>query len=118
MMPRLPFGRLVLASAFAVLSLLISPIGIKLITGREDLTFRVTVVVLCFTAFFLVLAIAIASVGRLRQLTFYVLVIMLPAIFLAVLEPAAIALHLADRVALAEDNSVYDRRGRWPAYLM
>jgi len=117
-MSRLFAGRLILALAFAALSLLISPIGIKLITGREDLTFRVTLVALCFAAFLLVLAIAIASIGRLRQLMFYALVIMLPAIFLAVLETAAIALHLADRVALLEDNSVYDRRGRWPAHLM
>jgi lysophospholipase L1-like esterase len=117
-MPRSFIGRLVIASAFAVLSLLMSPIGIKLITGREDLTFRVNLVGLCFAAFLLVLAIAIASIGRLRQLMFYVLAIMLPAIFLAVLETAAIAVHLADRVALAEDNSVYDRPGRWPAHLM
>jgi len=117
-MPRFFIGRLILALAFTVLSLLISPIGIKLITGREDLTFRVTLLGLCFAAFLLVLAIAIASIGRLRQLMFYVFAIMLPVIFLAVLETAAIALHLADRVALAEDNSVYDRRGRWPAHLM
>ena len=117
-MQRFFIGRLILALAFAVLSLLISPIGIKLITGREDLTFRVSLLGLCFAAFLLVLAIAIASIGRLRQLMFYVFVIMLPVIFFAVLETAAIALHLADRVALAEDNSVYERRGRWPAHLM
>src|SRR5262245_27432281 len=111
-------GRLIPALAFAVLTLLISPVGIKLLTGREDLSFRVTLLGLCFAAFLLVLAIAIASIGRLRQLMFYVLVIMLPAIFLALFETAAIALHLAGRVALAEDNSVYDRRGRWPAHLM
>src|SRR5262245_39738851 len=114
-----PFvSRLIPALVFAALSLLISPIGIKLITGREDLTFRVTLIGMCFAAFLLALAIAIASIGWLRQLMFYVLLIMLPAIFLAVLETAAIALHLADRVALLEDNSVYDRRGRWPAHLM
>ena len=117
-MQRFFIDRLILALAFAVLALLISPIGIKLITGREDLTFRVTLLGLCFAAFLLVLAIAIASIGRLRQLMFYVFVIMLPVIFFAVLETAAIALHLADRVALAEDNSVYERRGRWPAHLM
>ena len=117
-MQRFFIDRLILALAFAVLALLISPIGIKLITGREDLTFRVSLLGLCFAAFLLVLAIAIASIGRLRQLMFYVFVIMLPVIFFAVLETAAIALHLADRVALAEDNSVYERRGRWPAHLM
>ena len=80
-MQRFFIGRLILALAFTVLSLLISPIGIKLITGREDLTFRVTLLGLCFAAFSLVLAIAIASIGRLRQLMFYVFVIMLPVIF-------------------------------------
>lgn len=118
MMPRIHFSRLAFASVFAVFSLLISPIGVKLITGREDLTFRVTLVGLCFAACLLVLAIAVASIGRLRQLMFHVLVMMLPVIFLAVLETAAIALHLADRVALLEDNSVYTRGSRWPAHLM
>ena len=52
-MQRFFIGRLILALAFAVLSLLISPIGIKLITGREDLTFRVSLLGLCFAAFLL-----------------------------------------------------------------
>jgi hypothetical protein len=118
MTSRLLFGRLTFASAFAALSLLISPIGVKLITGREDLSFRVTLVGLCFAAFLLAIAIAIAAIGRLRQLMFRVLLVMLPMMFLAVLETAAIALHLADRAALLEDNSVYSRRGHWPAHLM
>src|SRR5262245_29123735 len=116
MMRRLLFSRLTFASVLVASSLLISPIGVKLVTGREDLSFRVTLVALCFAAFLLTIAIAVAAVGRLRQVMFHVLLVILPVNLLAILETAAIALHYADR--LLEDSTVYTRKGGiWPAHL-
>src|SRR5262245_4783190 len=115
-MRRLLFSRLTFALVLVVSSLLISPIGVKLVTGREDLSFRVTLVGLCFAAFLLAIAIAVAAVGRLRQVMFHVLLGILPVNLLAILETAAIALHYADR--LLEDSTVYTRKGGiWPAHL-
>src|SRR5262245_27870362 len=116
MMRRLLFSRLTFASVLVASLLLISPIGVKLVTGREDLSFRVTLVALCFAAFLLTIAIAVAAVGRLRQVMFHVLLVILPVNLLAILETAAIALHYADR--LLEDSTVYTRQGGiWPAHL-
>jgi hypothetical protein len=110
-MSRLLFGRLTVALALAVSSLLISPIGVKFIAGRES--FRVTVLGLCFATFLLVLAIAVAATGRLRQLMFYVLMGMLPLVFLAVAETSTIALNHADRLfGLRTDHSVFYTK-RW-----
>jgi hypothetical protein len=108
-MPRLLFGRLTVASALAVSSLLISPIGVKFIAGRES--FRITVLGPCLATFLLVLAIAVAATGRLRQLMFYVLMWMLPLVFLAVAETSAIALYHADRLfGVGANRSVYTKR--------
>jgi hypothetical protein len=111
-------GRWIAAACFAVASLLSSPLGIKFATGRDDLPFRIYWLGVCFSLLLLVLAIAIIATGRWRLLLFYVFTLMLPVIFLATMEAAAIALHLSDRISLIEDNSVYINKGRWPAHLM
>ena len=118
MMSRALFGRLGFAAVLASLALMVSPLGVMFITGREDLTFRVTLLSSCLATFFLLLAGAAIAVGRGRRLFFYLLALTLPAVLLAGLETMAIALHLANRIAPFEDNTVFANEGRWPAHLM
>ena len=117
MMSHALFGRLGFAAVLASLALMVSPLGVMFITGREDLTFRVTLLSSCLATFILLLAGAAIAVGRGRRLFFYLLALTLPAVLLAGLETMAIALHLANRVAPHEDNSVFANEGRWPAHL-
>jgi hypothetical protein len=90
---------LAIAGLIAVLAATVSPIGICLMTGRLDLSARITVLSLTFSAFLLVLAAAVPSRRRMRAVTFYVLMLSFPLVLLAAIETAAIAFHLADRFA-------------------
>jgi lysophospholipase L1-like esterase len=108
----------VLAGAIVVLAAAISPIGIRLLTGRLDLNPRVLILSLAFDTFLLILAAAALSRGRIRLVLFYVLILTAPLTLLAALEAAAIGLHLADRIAPLEDMSTLVNKDGWPAYLM
>jgi lysophospholipase L1-like esterase len=110
-------GDFALAGAIVVLAAAISPIGIRLATGRLDLNPRVLIVSLVFDAFLLVLAAAVLSRGRIQILLFYVLFLTSPLVLLAALEVAAIGVHLADRIAPVEDLSTLANTN-WPPYFM
>jgi lysophospholipase L1-like esterase len=101
-----------------LLALTVSPIGICLMTGRVDLTPRIMVLSLTFAAFLLVLAAAVPSRGRIKVVIFYLLMLSFPLVLLAGVEAAAIALHLADRIAPLEDMSTLANRNGWPAHFM
>jgi lysophospholipase L1-like esterase len=107
-----------IAGLIVALAVTLSPIGIRLITGRLDLSPRITVLSLIFSAFLLVLAAAVLSRRRTRVVTFYVLMLSFPVVLLAAIETAAIAFHLADRFAPLEDMSTLVNRSGWPAHLM
>ena len=87
-------------------------------TGRLDLSPRITVLSLTFSAFLLVLAAAVPSWRRMRAVTFYVLMLSFPLVLLAAIETAAIAFHLADRFAPLEDMSTLVNKSGWPAHFM
>jgi lysophospholipase L1-like esterase len=107
-----------IAGLIVALAVTLSPIGIRLITGRLDLSPRITVLSLIFSAFLLVLAAAVLSRRRTRVVTFYVLMLSFPVVLLAAIETAAIAFHLANRFAPLEDMSTLVNRSGWPAHLM
>jgi hypothetical protein len=106
------------AIAVVALALAISPIGIRLATGRLDLSFRVFCLSVAADLFLLILAGAVIATGRVRQFFFYALVLAFPLAALAAIEVGAIAIDLANRVAPIEDTSILTRKDRWPSYLM
>src|SRR5262245_11545003 len=106
------------AGLIVALAVTLSPIGIRLMTGRLDLSPRIMVLSLAVCAFLLVHAAALASRGRLKGLMLYLLTLSLPLVLLAAIETAAIAFHLADRFAPLEDMSTLVNRSGWPAHLM
>ena len=87
-------------------------------TGRLDLSFRVACLSIVASLFLLILAAAIASIGRVRRFFFYALLLALPVIAIAAIEVGAIAIDLANRLAPIEDLSILARKERWPAHLM
>jgi len=106
------------AGAILLLALAISPIGIRLATGRLDLSLRVNVLSLTFDAFLLILAGAVVAHGRARQVLFHLLAWSFALVFIAAIEVAAVATRLADRIAPLEDTSILSRGNWWPPHLM
>jgi hypothetical protein len=106
------------AAAILLLAAAISPLGLRLATGRLDLSPRITVLSLAFDVFLLVLAGAILASGRIRRVFFHFLAWTFPLALLAALEMGAVALHLADRIAPLEDLSILANRDHWPAHMM
>jgi lysophospholipase L1-like esterase len=116
-----PFKRaasFAIAAAIVVLAVAISPIGIRLATGRLDLSPRVTILSLAFVAFLLVLAGAVVAAGRARRVLFHLLAWTIPLVLLAAIEVGAVAVRLADRLAPLEDMSVLADKREWPAHFM
>src|SRR5262245_29602947 len=109
---------LAIAGLIVVLAVTLSTIGIRLMTGRFDLSPRITVLSLTFSAFVLVLAASVPSRRRMKVIIFYLLMMGFPLVLLAAIETAAIAFHLADRFAPLEDMSTLVNRSGWPAHLM
>jgi lysophospholipase L1-like esterase len=114
---RLRAGDFALAGAFIALAVAISPIGIRLATGRLDLNPRVLILSMTFDGFLLVLAAAALSWGRIRIALFHVLLLISPLALLAALEAAAIGIHLADQIAPLEDLSTIANKN-WPPHFM
>jgi hypothetical protein len=106
------------AAGLAATVFVISPVGIKLFTGRADLTFRVNVISVTCDLFLIAVIAAILARGRLRRTCFYAVVWTFPFAVLAVVEAAALSIRLADRIAPLEDTSTLTHRGAWPARLM
>jgi lysophospholipase L1-like esterase len=111
-------GEYAAASVIAALALAISPLGIELATGRVDLSFRVASASVALVVFLLTISGAILAQARCRRVFFVLIAWTFPLAALACLEMAAIALHLADRVAPLEDTSILAHAGDWPGYLL
>jgi lysophospholipase L1-like esterase len=107
-----------IAGLIVVLAMAVSPIGIGLVTGRLHLGPRAMFLSLTFGAFLLALAGAVPSRGRVRVVLFYFLMLILPVVVLAGMEAAAMAFHLAGRIAPLEDLSTLVNRSSWPAHFM
>lgn len=114
-------GRLIeyfVAAGLAVATFVVSPIGIELLTGRADFSFRVTVVTATFDLFLLALIAAVLTRGRRRWVCFHVVAWIFPFALLAGAEAGALAIHLADLVAPLEDTSLLANKTPWPTHLL
>ncbi|MEA2949810.1 MAG: hypothetical protein QOI40_5140 [Alphaproteobacteria bacterium] len=111
-------AELAVAGVIAAVAAAISPIGIRLATGRLDLSPRIIVLSLTFDLFLLIFAAAVLARGRARRVCLHIAAWVFPLALLAAVETAAIALKLADRIAPLEDFSVLADAGGWPPYLM
>jgi hypothetical protein len=89
MRPSKRTAEVVVAAAIILLALVISPIGIRFVTGRLDLPLRINVVSLTFDAFLLILAVTIVTRGRARQILFYPLACSLVFAAVAAIEVGA-----------------------------
>src|SRR5262245_16227905 len=94
-----------IAGLIIVLAVTVSPIGIRLMTGRLDLSPRITVLSLTFGAFLLVLAGAVPSRGRMKVVLFYLLMLSFPLVALAAIEAVAFAFDIAAQVGPLEELS-------------
>ena len=106
------------AAGLGVTAFIISPAGIKLLTGRADLTFRVNVVSVTCDLFLIAVIAAIIARGRLRRICFHAVAWTFPFAALAAIEAISLSIRLADRIAPLEDTSILADKGSWPAYLM
>jgi lysophospholipase L1-like esterase len=106
------------AAGIVVLSIAISPVGIRFATGRLDLSPRVIVLSLTFDIFLLILAGAVLTRGRARRRFFHILMWSFLIAVVAGIEAGAVAIRLADRIAPLEDASILAHKNRWPAHLM
>ena len=99
MADRRSWGDYVLAAGIALVAAAVSPLGIALMVGRPDVSFRVTVLSLALVIFLLTIVGAVLARGRLRAFFFYLMIWTSPLPLMAAAEAAAIATHLADRIA-------------------
>jgi hypothetical protein len=111
-------SHLAAAAAICFVAAAVSPIGIRLATGRLDLSPRVNVLSMVLVVCLLTLAGALLASGRVRRAFFHLLMWMFPVALLAVAEAGAVATRFADRIAPIEDMSTLVNRDRWPAELM
>ena len=114
-------GRLsdyVLAAGLAAAVFVASPPGIELITGRADLSFRVTAISLAVVVFLLTMLAAVLAWGRLRRFFFYAVALAFPFAVLAGMEGVALSVRLADLVAPLEDTSLLANKAPWPKHLL
>jgi hypothetical protein len=107
-----------IAAAIVAVAVIISSIGIRLVTGRLDLSPRTTVLSLTFVLFLLILAGAILTSGRARLAAFHLLAWTFPLVLLAAIELGTSELNLADRIAPLDDLSILANKDRWPQHLM
>src|SRR5215469_4823825 len=90
----------------AGIALAVSPLGLRIATGRLDFNLRIEVLSLTLAVFLLIWSGAFVSYGRVRRAFFYLIVWSLPLALLAAIEAGAVALRLSDWIAPTEDKSI------------
>jgi hypothetical protein len=101
------------AAVIAGLAFAISPVAIRILTGRSELTFRALLISVAFDVFLLLVAGAVLARGGARRFFFAAIACTLPFVLLAALETLAGAIHLSDRVAMFQDLSTLERGSDW-----
>lgn len=101
------------AAVIAALAFAVSPIAIRLLTGRSELSFRPFLISVVFALFLLLVSAAVLARGHVRRFFFYLIACMFPVILLAALETLAGVVHLSDRVAMFQDFSTIKRGNNW-----
>ena len=101
------------AAAIVTWAIAISPVAIRLMTGRAELNFRPLLLSVIFDLFLLLVAGALLGRGRLRRFFFHLIAWTFPFVVLAGLETIAGAVHLSDHVSLFQDLSTIKRGSNW-----
>jgi lysophospholipase L1-like esterase len=101
------------AAILAVLAFAISPVAIRLLTGRTELGFRPFLLSVTFDLFLLLVGGAMLAHGRWRRLFFHLIAYTLPFVLLAGIETLAGTVHLSDHVAMFQDLSTIKRGNNW-----
>ena len=103
----------------AGIALAVSPLGLRIATGRLDLNLRIEVVSLTLAIFLLIWSGAFVSSGRVRRAFFYLNLWSFPLALLAAVEAGAVAVRLSEWIAPTEDKSILNEKDRRsPPYLM
>src|SRR6516164_1873921 len=103
----------------AGIALAVSPLGLRIATGRLDLNLRIEVLSLTLTVFLLIWSGAFVSCGRARRAFFYLIVWSFTLALLAAVEAGAVAIRLSEWIAPTEDKSILNEKDRRsPPYLM
>jgi lysophospholipase L1-like esterase len=101
------------AAVIAALAFAVSPVAIRMLTGRAELNFRPFLLSVTFDLFLLLVAGAALARGGARRFFFAAIACTLPLVLLAALETLAGAVHLSDRVAMFQDVSTIERGSDW-----
>ena len=88
----------------AGIALAVSPLGLRIATGRLDLNLRIEVLSLTLAVFLLIWSGAFVCYGRARRAFFYLIVWSFPLALLATVEAGAVAVRLSEWIAPTEDN--------------
>jgi len=103
----------------AGIALAVSPLGLRIATGRLDLNLRIEVLSLTLAVFLLIWSGAFVSYGRARRAFFYLIVWSFPLALLAAVEAGAVAVRLSEWIAPTEDKSILNEKDHSsPPYLM
>jgi len=104
----------------AGIAFVISPVGLRIATGRLDFSLRVEVLSLAFVAFLLIWSGALICNGRARRAFFHLIVGSFPLALLATIEAGAIAVRPSEWISPTADESILlkEKDHRWPPYLM
>jgi hypothetical protein len=104
----------------AGVALAVSPLGLRVATGRLDLNLRIEVLSLTVAVFLLIWSGAFVSYGRARRAFFYLIAWSFPLALLAAVEAGAVAVRLSEWIAPTEDKSILlkEKDHPSPPYLM
>src|SRR5262245_30247925 len=105
-----------IALVLAALAVIISPYGIRILSGRAGLSFRISLISLVIDALLILFIGALLTRGRLRRTFFWFMLLLFPLAIVCGLEAFAQAVRLADTVAPLADMSVLRSRDRFPGY--
>ena len=93
----------------ASIALAVSPLGLRVATGRLDLNLRIEVLSLTLAVFLLIWSGAFVCYGRARRAFFYLIVWSFPLALLATVEAGAVAVRLSElRVRYRKQNFLDD----------
>jgi hypothetical protein len=94
----------------AGIALAVSPVGLRIATGRLDFNLRIEVLSLTLALFLLIWSGAFVSYGRVRRAFFYLIAWSFPLALLAAVEAGAVAVRLSDWIAPTEDKSILNEK--------
>src|SRR5262245_40465304 len=92
-----------------------SPYGIRILSGRMELSFRISLISLVIDALLFLFIAALLTQGRLRRTFFWLVLLLFPLAIVCGLEALAQVARFADTVGPLTDMSIFSR-DRFPGY--